>query len=667
RMSDVYFFDTNYLIFGNSCFEMALERDGRLRWIINKKTEENYVKNHYNRWILKILDSDKKEFNLGKPDYFWQDEELCIYYKNQLEVEIRIKVLPDNPESIWTLRVKNSSSEEIMDIIFPHISGIYLGDNWRDNYLVYPYIAGERIENPVETFAMAPSKILWDWLDYRYVYIVDGVSTTRDNELYVRELPYSGPVSMSWMDYYNRNAGFYMASYDEDKTLTYVRAETPGPDCPCMGFNFRKRLEISSGEEKSFTYGIGIHPGDWHWGADRYREWFYSVFPKRKESPDWLLNSSGLIAHYDFRYQNGSSFHSFDDIPALFDKNKEQGMDHLFISGWNEGGFDNGYPLYTPDKELGGEEIFKSKIDEVNNKGGHITTYINVRIVNTSYIDRIPEGILTNHMERYGAVDFYVVDPSSDRWHNLILETVKNLVDYGVSGVYLDELAMAGAFQDIPDWIRGYTAMLDKIVERYPDKVFIIEGCSDMYGRYVDLQLVSTFFYWYTSYPELFRYTFPDRILVDMIYPEIQTMRPAFVSGISKELLNRAFILGMYPWIYDLEVDNCFEDTDYLKEYLKLREIGMDFFNGGKFLDDLGIETVDDIRAKLYRKGDSYMVAVYNRDKIRGKLEFKWLTPPLEVEAVYSERVRYRSDSNIIEVPQEERSLIFISKPGGIK
>jgi len=61
------------------------------------------------------------------------------------------------------------------------------------------------------------------------------------------------------------------------------------------------------------------------------------------------------------------------------------------------------------------------------------------------------------------------------------------------------------------------------------------------------------------------------------------------------------------------------------------------------------------------------MVAVYNRDKIRGELEFKWLTPPLEVEVVSSERVRYSSDSNIIEVPQEERSLIFISKPGGIK
>lgn len=57
-------------------------------------------------------------------------------------------------------------------------------------------------------------------------------------------------------------------------------------------------------------------------------------------------------------------------------------------------------PLYVPDEELGGKEVFKNKVLEVNSKGGHITTYINVRIVNTSYIDQIPEGTLTNHKIR---------------------------------------------------------------------------------------------------------------------------------------------------------------------------------------------------------------------------------------------------------------------------
>ncbi|MBC7320224.1 hypothetical protein H5T89_06235 [bacterium] len=621
-MSSIYFHKENYIIFGNALFELAFEKDGRLRWIINKGNRENYIKNHYNRWLLKILDTNGRVFKLEKPVFSWQDNRLYIIYSGQLDVEIIIEVSSNDPESLWTLKVKNTSSQDILDIIFPHISGVYLGDSWEDNYLVYPYIAGERIKNPIENLARRPSKILWDWQDYRYTYIVDGIGTTKDDELYIRELPYTGPLSMAWLDYYNEDVGFYLASYDEDKTLTYLRVETPGPEFPGIGFSFRKRVKMSSGEEKIFRYGIGIHSGDWHWGADRYREWFNQVLPKIKSTPEWLTKSSGLVAHYDFRYQNEISMHSFEDIPILFEKAKEDGLDHLFISGWNENGFDNGYPLYTPDKRLGGEKIFKEKILETNSIGGHITTYINVRIVNTSYIDKVPKEILSNHIEKYGSVDFYVVDPSKEEWHNIILETIERLVNYGVSGVYLDELAMAPAIGDIPLWIKGYTELLDKIVKRYNDKVFIIEGCSDVYGRYVDLQLVSTFFYWYTSYPELFRYTFPEYILVDMLYPDYQTMRPSFVSMISKDLISRAFILGMYPWIYDLELDNSFDSSrelkDYLRNFLNLRMLGIDFFNKGQFLDDLNLRTTNGIKAKLYKKDNQYMVAVWNKHRVKG-------------------------------------------------
>ncbi|MCX7795846.1 MAG: DUF6259 domain-containing protein [bacterium] len=664
-MPNLYFLEYNYIILGNSLFEFAFERDGRLRWIINKLNGENYIKNHYNRWILKVLDADRKELKLEKPTFLWKESKLHIIYRDHLDAEIVIEVFPDNPESIWTLKIKNTSSH-IMDIIFPHISGIYLGNTWKDNYLVYPYIAGERLKNPIETLAGKSSKIIWDWQDYKYTYIVDGVGTVKDGDLFVRELPYTGPLSMAWLDYYNENVGFYLASYDEDKTLTYLRIETPGPEYPGMGFSFRKRSQLSSGEEGIFKYGIGIHSGDWHWGADRYRKWFNRTFPKVKTTPEWLMKSSGLVAHYDFRYQSGISLHNFDDIPILFEKAKKSGFDHLFISGWNKNGFDNGYPLYIPDERLGGEKRFRGKILETNSMGGHITTYINVRIVNTAHTDKVPKDVLTNHIERYGAVDFYVADPSKEEWQNLILETIERLINYGVSGVYLDELSMAPALEDIPNWIKGYTELLDKIVKKYNNKVFIIEGCSDMYGRYVDLQLVSTFFYWHTSYPELFRYTFPEYMLVDMLYPDYQTMRPSFVSMISKDLISRAFITGMYPWIYDLTLDNSFDNSeglrDYLNHFLKLRLLGINFFNSGQFLDDLNLKANGNIRAKLYKKDDQYMIAVWNKDNVKGELELKSLKPPFKIKVISSSESSYKTNNNIVDVPKEVLSLIFIKE-----
>ncbi len=665
-MPNLYFLEDNYIILGNSLFEFAFEKDGRLRWIINKRNRENYIKNHYNRWLLKIQDANRNEFKLEGLIFLWKGNKLHIIYSGQLDIEITIEIYPDNPESIWNLKVKNTSSQKILDIIFPHISGIYLGDTWEDNYLVYPYIAGERIKNPVETLSRKPSKILWDWQDYKYTYILDGIGTVKEGELYVRELPYTGPLSMAWLDYYNKDAGFYLASYDEEKTLTYLKVETPGTEYPGMGFSFRKRVNLSSEEEKVFRYGIGIHSGDWHWGADRYREWFNQVFPRIKTTPEWLLKSSGLVAHYDFRYQNGISMHNFEDIPNLFIKAREDGIDHLFISGWNKNGFDNGYPLYFPDERLGGEKKFKENISETNRMGGHITTYINVRIVNKSYIDKIPKDILTNHIERYGSIDFYVADPSKEGWHNLILETIERLANYGVSGVYLDELSMAPAIGDIHNWIKGYTELLDKVVKKHKDKIFIIEGCSDIYGRYVDLQLVSTFFYWHTSYPELFRYTFPDHMLVDMLYPDYQTMRPSFVSLISKDLIGRSFILGMYPWIYDLTLDNSFDSSEELKDYLsyflRLRMLGIDFFNRGQFLDDLNLETNSNIKAKLYKKDNQYMVAIWNKEKDKGELGVKLLNPPIKVNVISSNRTSYRTKHNTIDIPEEALSLIFIEE-----
>ncbi|MGC8971480.1 MAG: DUF6259 domain-containing protein [bacterium] len=665
-MPALYFLEDIYIILGNSLFEFAFERDGKLRWIINKSNSENYIKNHYNRWILKVLDDKNGEIPLGRPRFYWQNNKLYISYKDQIDVELVIEIFPNNPESLWTLKIKNTSSREILDVIFPHISGIYLGHTWKDNSLVYPYIAGERIENPVEEYTRRPSKILWDWQDYKYTYIIDGVGTIRENDLYVRELPYTGPLSMAWLDYYNEEIGFYLASYDEEKTLTYLRVETPGPEYPGMGFAFRKRIRLSRGEEKVFRYSIGIHLGDWHWGAERYREWFNSVFPRVKDTPEWLIKSKGLVAHYDFRYQNGRSVHNFRDIPLLFEKAQEDSLDHLFIAGWNRNGFDNGYPLYTPDELLGGEKVFKEKIEEVNKKGGYVTTYINIRIVNSSFLDRAPKNALTNHIERYGALDFYVADPSKEEWHRLILDAIDRLAGYGVSGVYLDELSMAPAIGDIPDWIKGYTELLDKIVKRYRDKVFIIEGCSDIYGRYVDLQLVSTFFYWSTSYPELFRYTFPEYILVDMLYPNYQTMRPSFVSMISKDIINRAFILGMYPWIYDLSVDNSFDNSEELKDYLRyflnLRMIGGEFFTRGTFLDDLGLRTSDNIKAKLYKRDKQYMIPIWNKNRAKGELELRTLNPPFKVRIVSSSKTNYETKNNVISLPEDTLSLIFIEE-----
>lgn len=96
------------------------------------------------------------------------------------------------------------------------------------------------------------------------------------------------------------------------------------------------------------------------------------------------------------------NIHTFKDIPGLYQRAKDIGLDHIFIAGWNRYGFDNGYPIYTPAIELGGEEILKQSIDEVRSLGGWVTLYINSRICDVEQADNLSRKALTYSKERYG-------------------------------------------------------------------------------------------------------------------------------------------------------------------------------------------------------------------------------------------------------------------------
>lgn len=104
---------------------------------------------------------------------------------------------------------------------------------------------------------------------------------------------------------------------------------------------------------------LALHGGNWYEGAEIYK----ASRPKRERKPlGWFGNSIAVCAHYDFKYQNGGVVHRFSDIPSLAATANEQGGDHLLISGWHTDGFDNGFPDYRPDADLGTEEELRSAI-----------------------------------------------------------------------------------------------------------------------------------------------------------------------------------------------------------------------------------------------------------------------------------------------------------------
>ncbi len=163
----------------------------------------------------------------------------------------------------------------------------------------------------------------------------------------------------------------------------------------------------------------------------------------------------------------------------------------------------------------------------------------------------------------------------------------------------------------------------------------MIEGCGDAFAQYVSAQLIRACFY-IESFPEMYRYVYPDHCLVDMVYPSKgQKFRPPWMSAQAYEQLYRSVVTGVYLWFYDQEdarYCNFRTDPDMWEEIklcLALRESAWPFFAYGRFMDDVGVTvSVDDVVAKLYildarRRGqvlkhetpasEAALVAVWNK------------------------------------------------------
>ncbi len=539
-----------------------------------------------------------------------------------IQVEITVSLPQNDEESIWEMQLTcGESFNEVLDgariheVRFPCVFGLYHGRSWKDDTLVYPFNSGEKIVNPVETYARTPAEVGWKWQQYKYRYYRDGIATTIDDDgAHFREYRYSGPLSMMWLDYYEQEQGFYLASYDPAMPVSALHAETFGPDKPGMGFYIAKYPDLRPGDSwSSAPAGVAVHPGDWHWGADRYRGWHHASTGSADTAPDpdWLQCSSGLVAHYDFKYQSGDIVHRFSDLGRLYAEAQEMGLNDLLLSGWHIDGFDHGFPQYRPDPDLGTTDELCAQIAAVHEHGGRVGFYINSRLVNRKYnelselVERAGVHNLAGELktECYGDddIEFAVMSPNEEEWRERVFDAVRFLAqEAGADFVYLDQLAMSppqlcrerGSQQGIDWWNAGYRKLLEKIRHELDIAVFY-EGVSDIHGPQANGQLISTFFYHYTgAFPELYRYTFPAQRLIDMVYPERgQAMRPVHISQASREMIDRAFMTGCYLWAYDLEDENSFRDDPqmmaYLKDVIALRRHWLKTWGLGEFRDDV--------------------------------------------------------------------------------
>ncbi|MGE5577882.1 MAG: DUF6259 domain-containing protein, partial [Syntrophothermus sp.] len=572
-----------------------------------------------------------------------------------ITAEYSIELRGDDPETFWRLRLANHTRNlRIVEVVFPYLQGIWLGQSHRDDVIVYPHHAGERTVNPAEEYATE-----------RYLTFGRAGSVKEAAGHYSREINYCGLASMMWLDYYegyegvkgvgsrreSASHGLYLASYDPDFLLTGIRAEAGGPEDPWMGFAFRKYLKIDPGQSwESHPYAVGIHPGDWHWGARRYRRWIeqHITYP---EVPRDLKEQAGMAPRYDFRNYPGIQ-HRFEEIPAMFEEGQAMGLEHFFIAGWNRRGFDNNYPEYYPDMELGTAEDLAAGCRYINEHGGMVTFYINARIfdVESDYYPTLGvEWALKDEKGRqfqevYEPKTFAVMCPAYVGWQKWIIDYATWMVRcFGARGIYLDQVGSAEPHVCYDQAHRhphhgmfnhGYLEILRTVKERIqkinPRAFLMIENCGDIYGSYVfgNLTWNGTL---YDEFFNMYKYTFPRYIQVNMVNPRRIGDRPTREAYFYSDL-ERAMLLGSVFWA---EIGDRFppEDADlkaYFRRALDFRKRLAPYFAEGTFVDDEGICVMDnegllsrDLAAThwlLQRgAGTTHFVVAANRRRRKGR------------------------------------------------
>ncbi len=265
-------------------------------------------------------------------------------------VTYTVTVQPGDPGSEWQVTVDNqaphlpSTGLIVHRVGFPLLSGLAPGEP-EHTLLMQPRYQGHIVRNPL-------------------------------HELDDESLSYLGNASMSWQEVYVEGStpeepsyGLYLGSHDPELPQTELLYKShPAEGHFELGV---ERWSILWPDEK-WTAGscvVALHEGDWHWGADRYRDYFYTAFG-RPRIPEWIQQTDGWFGCGGPRY-------TFRDLPKVLDAAEEIGLNYLQL--WSQmTGADEIYHVYLyPNPFMGTPEELKDAIAEIHRRGGHIGFYHN--------------------------------------------------------------------------------------------------------------------------------------------------------------------------------------------------------------------------------------------------------------------------------------------------
>lgn len=608
--------------------------------IRNLATGENYIKCLPNEPLIELFTlqgQEKRKASPETPEISQTQDGLLLHYEkfSNLSIKMDVSLRAERDRIYICAELKNESDTDIVEIRMPCLSGLYLGGTTGQDNLIYPHHAGEKTADPVKNYGVN-RKTFWR------------AGSVPCEDFYRREINYCGLASMSWMYYYNQENGLYIGSHDPRFPVTGVIADTSGnPERPWMGFSFRKHHRIKPGQNyHTGEYVIAVTEQDWHYGAQIYRH-YIEPYLDFDHTPQFLKKEYALNQCYNFK-RTGHIEHTFRDIPDMYEAGAQWGVRHMFIASWNRTGFDSFYPEYYPDMELGTAMELNRNLQYVRDRGGFSTMYINARIFDVKSDFHSSVGMkmaLRNekgepYYEEYGPERFTVNCPSDQLWRDYLIDTAEFCMKaYGCDGIYLDQLASAEPFacyapdhshEDIGDFNNGYLYILRELLGRLrkinPNAYLMTENCGDIYGSYTWGNLTWNGAY-YDEYYNVFRYTFPEFVQVNMVNPRSWEDDPDKKQEWYHKDMHRAITLGNIMWI-GITTRMGTPDSPiarFARQELSFRKNLVPLLDGAEFLDDAWLSSLrnDNCKVTCWHLADGNgMILAANDGTTKENLQF---------------------------------------------
>ena len=455
--------------------------------------------------------------------------------------ELHLRIWGEDGQLHFGATIENNEPHTIIrELQYPLIGNLQIPADYK---LLTTHTGGQIFDNPVHKIANVDTRALY---------------MTPAQKFRQYDLQYPRNAASNCYAFVGAEDGLYFGSHDTSLQQTWhgLRAYPASgighvtEDFCVLEAGFYRYPNVMCGQKWSNDASvIAPYKGDWTETSRIYRAWA-DTWWQHAPVPKWVQDMTGW-QRIIFKHQYGEYLRKYTDLPGrIAEAGESVGCNAVLAFGWWKEGMDNGYPNYTIDDTQGGEEAWKQAIKDYKSNNNRLLLYYNGRLIDvesdfyrngggsrvankdntgrefTEHYKFTGQGTTLGY---YDSRTFVIADMSKREWRDQLIKWADRAMDYGADAVFYDQLGVAEEFPNwdlsreypIQDIFTGrYKAdalkeIRDHIKARNPEFALGTEWLSDCTSQFCDFVHIVEFTALPESFPEWFRYTFPEVVWSD--------------------------------------------------------------------------------------------------------------------------------------------------------